>query len=120
MEPLCYPCGASFGAYLKVSAKFGLPARSEDFAAQGWQEGLHYNYLNSDAGYGDAVTPSQKALIRQGNSYVRRILENGERPGDLPIQQPSKFELTINRRTAAAIGLELPKALVLQADEVID
>jgi len=74
----------------------------------------------------DAIQPmvmfgaNQKALIRQGNSYVRRILENGERPGDLLIQQPSKFELMINRRTAAAIGLELPKALVLQADEVID
>jgi putative ABC transport system substrate-binding protein len=74
----------------------------------------------------DAIQPmvmfgaNQKALIRQGNSYVRRILENGERPGDLPIQQPSKFELTISRRTAAAISLELPKALVLRADEVID
>jgi len=63
--------------------------------------------------------PNQKALIRQGNNYVIRILHKGERAGDLPIQQPSKFDLTINRRTAAAIGLDFPKALVLQADEVI-
>jgi putative ABC transport system substrate-binding protein len=62
---------------------------------------------------------SQKALIRQGNNYVMRILENGERAGDLPIQQPSKFELAISLKTAAAIGLTLPQALLLQADELI-
>jgi len=62
---------------------------------------------------------NQRALIRQGNDYVMRILEKGDRAGDLPIQQPSKFDLTINRRTAGAIGLELPRALVLRADEVI-
>ena len=62
---------------------------------------------------------NERALIRQGNDYVMRILEKGDRGGDLPIQQPSKFDLTINRRTAGAIGLELPRALVLRADEVI-
>jgi putative tryptophan/tyrosine transport system substrate-binding protein len=62
---------------------------------------------------------STKGTIRQGNDYVMRILEKGERAGDLPIQQPSKFDLTISRRTAAAIGLELPQALVVRADELI-
>ena len=62
---------------------------------------------------------NQRALIRQGNDYVMRILEKGDRGGDLPIQQPSKFDLTLNHRTAAAIGLVLPRALVLRADEVI-
>jgi putative ABC transport system substrate-binding protein len=63
--------------------------------------------------------PSTRALIRQGNAYVIRILEKGERAGDLPIQQPSKFEMAISRKTAAAIGLDLPNALVLRADELI-
>jgi len=62
---------------------------------------------------------STRALIRQGNEYVIRILEKGDKAGDLPIQQPSKFELAISRRTAAAIGLTLPKALLVQANEVI-
>jgi putative ABC transport system substrate-binding protein len=48
-----------------------------------------------------------------------RILANGERAGDLPIQQPSKFEMAISRKTAAAIGLDVPQALVLRADELI-
>ena len=63
--------------------------------------------------------PSSKAMLRQGNAYVIRILEKGERAGDLPIQQPTKFEMAISRRTAAAIGLDLPPALVLRADELV-
>jgi putative ABC transport system substrate-binding protein len=62
---------------------------------------------------------NSRALFRQGNAYVIRILEKGERAGDLPIQQPSKFDLVISRKTAAAIGLDLPNALVLRAHEVI-
>ena len=58
-------------------------------------------------------------LFRRAAAYADRIIK-GERPGDLPIQLPARFELIINMRVAKALGLTMPDSLLLQADEVIE
>ncbi len=91
---------------IEIAGRFGLPAI------------YPYRYYAADGGLMSYGT-DQIEQMRGAASYVDRILR-GEKPGDLPVQAPTKFQLVINLKTAKALGLAIPESFLLRADELIE
>ena len=90
---------------LRLAREARLPVA---FARREWAE--QGALLSYSADFGD--------MFRRSAEYVDRILQ-GAKPGDLPVEQPTKFGLVLNLNTARVLGLKIPDSLLLQADEVI-
>jgi len=93
-------------------------AQIVDFAAKNRLPAMYGNQDYMDVGGLMFYGPNVAEMLRRAATYVDRILK-GAKPGDLPIEQPTKFEFVINMKTAKALGLTIPQSVLLRADEVI-
>jgi putative tryptophan/tyrosine transport system substrate-binding protein len=94
-------------------------ARIADFAAKNRLPAMYGNQDYMDAGGLMFFGPNVADMYRRAATYVDKILK-GAKPGDLPVEQPTKFEFIINLKTAKALGLTIPPSLVSRADRVIE
>jgi len=94
-------------AIITLAARYRLPAvySKSDFVVVGGGL-ISYGQVDGD-------------IVRRAIGYVDRILK-GEKPGDLPVQTPTRYETVLNLKTAKAIGLDVPVSLLTRADEVIE
>ena len=93
--------------------------RISDFAVKNRLPSIYqFSYFADDGGLA-AYGPDRADLYRRAASYVDKLLK-GAKPGELPIEQPTKFELVVNLRTAKALGITVPQSVLVRADRVIE
>jgi putative tryptophan/tyrosine transport system substrate-binding protein len=107
--------GASALTVLPSNLLFNERRRLVDLAAKHRLPAVHFARLFVDAGGLMAYGANAADLNRRAATYVDKILK-GAKPADLPVEQPTKFELVINLKTAKALGLEVPPLLIAQAE----
>jgi putative ABC transport system substrate-binding protein len=98
---------------------FSQRKRVVDLANRNRLPGVYFFQGFTEAGGLLSYGPSDADLFRRAAGYVDRILK-GIKPGDLPIEQPTKFELFVNRNAATALGLAISESFLLRADKVIE
>jgi len=108
-------------ALIVIADRFMLTHRAEiiAFETKSGLPGMFPYWEFVEEGGLMAYGPSYTDMFRRSATYVDKILK-GAKPADLPVQQPTKFELVINLKTAKALGLTIPQTLLLRADQVIE
>jgi putative tryptophan/tyrosine transport system substrate-binding protein len=120
---------AAFEAARKESAEgilvlgdaliFAHSAKVVELAARCQLPAMYLSRRNVQNGGLMSYGPNNVDLWHRAGAYVGRIL-NGERPGNLPVEQPTRFDLIVNLKTAEALGITIPPSILAQANEVIE
>jgi putative ABC transport system substrate-binding protein len=109
------------GAFLILGGSMTYVNRQQiaDLAVQHRLPGIHLLREYAEAGLLLTYGPNAVAQYRRAATYIDKILK-GARPADLPVEEPTRFELVVNARTAKALGLKIPPSVLVRADQVIE
>jgi ABC-type uncharacterized transport system substrate-binding protein len=98
---------------------YSIRRKVADLAAQSRLPAMYVYRDSAEAGGLTSYGPDRRQIYRRAAEYADKIMK-GAKPADLPVEQPTKFELVINLKTARALGLTVPDKLLALADEVIE